>query len=60
MKQLLRERRSGSRRNKVAAKRAMSLSLSPVESLAFFKATISDYPRFGFGDDHGALPISAG
>lgn len=58
MKKLLRERISGSRRNKVAAKWAMSLSLPPVDALAMFKASISDYSRFGLDGDHGGLPAS--
>ena len=56
-KQLLRARKSGSRRNKVAAKRAMKLELSPVEALAMFRASISDYSRF-FGADVGGQPIN--
>ena len=60
MKRLARECCSGSHRNKIAAKRAMSLGLSPVGALAMFKASIADYSRFGFGADHGALPVSFG
>ena len=58
MKQLVRARKSGSRRNKVAAKRAMALDLLPVEALALFRASISDYSRFGFGADVDAQPIN--
>lgn len=58
MKILLRERRYGSRRNKLAAKKWLSSNLSPVVSLAMFKASISDYSRFGFGVNHGGLPAS--
>lgn len=60
MKKLLRERSFGSRRSKVAAKRAISLNLPPVDALAIFKLLISDYSRFGFNGDSdiGGLPVS--
>lgn len=58
MKQLVRARKFGSRRNKVAAKRAMTLDLPPVDALTLFRASISDYTRFGFGTDMGTRPIN--
>lgn len=58
MKILLRERRFGSRRNKLAAKKWLASSLSPEDSLVMFKASISDYSRCGLGVDHGGLPAS--
>ncbi len=58
MKHLARERKFGSHRNKVAAKRAMSLDMLPVEALALFRASISDYSRFGLAADVSAQPIT--
>ena len=58
MRQLIRARKCGSHRNKVAAKRAMHLDLAPTEALALFRASIADYSRFGFGADVGSLPIN--